>query len=141
MSRDAIEHRITHYTKIATQQCPSLRGKTITAHVLRHTTAMRLLHAGVDTSVIALWLGHESVETTQIYLHADLNIKEKALARTATTDSEQADTAHPTTSSPCSKRSDYADLTHQEPVAPQGFTSGTRHNPVLGIMQFMPNSA
>ncbi|MGO9183846.1 MAG: tyrosine-type recombinase/integrase [Mycobacterium sp.] len=82
LSRDAIEHRITHYTRIAIQQCPSLRGKTITAHALRHTAAMRLLHAGVDTSVIALWLGHESVETTQIYLHADLTIKEKALART-----------------------------------------------------------
>ncbi|CAN5679741.1 site-specific integrase [soil metagenome] len=82
LSRDAIEHRIAHYTRIATQQCPSLRGKTITAHALRHTAAMRLLHAGVDTSVIALWLGHESVETTQIYLHADLTIKEKALART-----------------------------------------------------------
>ena len=50
--------------------------------MLRHTTAMRLLHAGVDTSVIALWLGHVSVDTTQIYLHADLNLKEKALART-----------------------------------------------------------
>jgi integrase/recombinase XerD len=62
--------------------CPSLRNKTITTHVLRHTTAMRLLHAGVDTSVIALWLGHVSVDTTQIYLHADLHLKEKALART-----------------------------------------------------------
>jgi len=51
-------------------------------HVLRHTAAMRLLHAGVDTSVIALWLGHERVETTQIYLHADLVLKERALART-----------------------------------------------------------
>ena len=51
-------------------------------HILRHTTAMRLLHAGVDTSVIALWLGHVSVDTTQIYLHADLELKEKALART-----------------------------------------------------------
>jgi len=61
---------------------PILRSKTITAHVLRHATAMRLLHAGVDTSVIALWLGHVSVETTQIYLHADLELKEKALART-----------------------------------------------------------
>ena len=54
----------------------------MTAHVLRHTAAMRLLQAGVDTSVIALWLGHEQVETTQIYLHADLAIKERALART-----------------------------------------------------------
>lgn len=54
----------------------------MTLHVLRHTAAMRLLHAGVDTSVIALWLGHESIDTTQIYLHADLALKERALART-----------------------------------------------------------
>ena len=82
LSRDAIEHRITHYAHAASAECPTLRGKNVTAHVLRHTTAMRLLHAGVDTSVIALWLGHANVETTQIYLHADLDIKEKALART-----------------------------------------------------------
>jgi site-specific recombinase XerD len=82
LSRDAIEHRLTHYARQAADRCASLHGKTITAHVLRHTTAMRLLHAGVDTSVIALWLGHESVDTTQIYLHADLELKEKALART-----------------------------------------------------------
>jgi len=82
LSRDAIEHRLAHYAGRAADCCPSLRGKAITAHVLRHTTAMRLLHAGVDTSVIALWLGHVSVETTQIYLHADLNLKEQALART-----------------------------------------------------------
>ena len=82
LSRDAIEHRLAHYTDKATGGCPSLTGKTITAHVLRHATAMRLLHAGVDTSVIALWLGHAHVDTTQIYLHADLELKEKALART-----------------------------------------------------------
>lgn len=82
LSRDAIEHRIAHYADTAAVACPSLHGKTITAHVLRHTCAMRLLHAGVDTSVIALWLGHESIDTTQIYLHADLELKEKALART-----------------------------------------------------------
>jgi integrase/recombinase XerD len=82
LSRDAIEHRIAHYTSKATATCPSLHGKRITAHVLRHTTAMRLLHAGIDTSVIALWLGHVSVDTTQIYLHADLKLKEQALART-----------------------------------------------------------
>ena len=82
LSRDAIEHRIAHYTGIAANSCPSLASKTITAHVLRHTCAMRLLLAGVDTSVIALWLGHVSVETTQIYLHADLSLKEQALART-----------------------------------------------------------
>ena len=82
LSRDAIEHRLTHYTHQAAADCPSLERKTITAHVLRHTTAMRLLHAGVDTSVIALWLGHVSVDTTQIYLHADLQLKDQALART-----------------------------------------------------------
>ena len=85
LSRDAVEHRITHYGAHAAKSCPSLRSKAITAHVLRHTTAMRLLHAGVDTSVIALWLGHVSVDTTQIYLHADLELKEKALARTRPT--------------------------------------------------------
>lgn len=83
LSRDAIEHRLTCYTAAASIACSSLRNKTVTAHVLRHTTAMRLLHAGVDTSVIALWLGHVSVETTQIYLHADMTLKEKALARTS----------------------------------------------------------
>lgn len=82
LSRDAVEHRIAHHADTAAQRCPSMAKKKITAHVLRHTTAMRLLHAGVDTSVIALWLGHVSVETTQIYLHADLAIKEQALART-----------------------------------------------------------
>jgi integrase/recombinase XerD len=82
LSRDAIEHRLAHYARLAADRCPSLHGKTVTAHILRHTTAMRLLHAGVDTSVIALWLGHVSVETTQIYLHADLELKEQALART-----------------------------------------------------------
>lgn len=82
LSRDAVEHRLARYTTRAALTCPSLAGKTITAHMLRHTCAMRLLHAGVDTSVIALWLGHVSIDTTQIYLHADLQLKEQALART-----------------------------------------------------------
>jgi integrase/recombinase XerD len=82
LSRDAIEHRLTHHTTTAATGCFSLHGKRITMHILRHTTAMRLLHAGVDTTVIALWLGHEQVATTGIYLHADLALKEQALART-----------------------------------------------------------
>jgi integrase/recombinase XerD len=82
LSRDAVEHRIAAHLATATATCPSLRPKKVTAHTLRHTAAMRLLHAGVNTSVIALWLGHEQADTTQIYLHADLTIKERALART-----------------------------------------------------------
>jgi integrase/recombinase XerD len=82
LSRDAVEHRLRTYLATAIGTCPSLCEKTITFHVLRHTAAMRLLHAGADTSVIALWLGHEQVETTQIYLHADLALKERAVART-----------------------------------------------------------
>jgi integrase len=81
LSRDAIEHRIALHTAAATVMCPSLGEKTVTAHVLRHTAAMRLLEAGVDTTVIALWLGHEQVDTTAIYLHAHLGIKERALAK------------------------------------------------------------
>lgn len=83
LSRDALELRVARHVEGAARTCPSLREKKVSPHVLRHTAAMRLLSAGVDTSVIALWLGHEQVETTQIYLHADLAIKERALARTA----------------------------------------------------------
>jgi len=82
LSRDAIEKRLAQHVTTAEAQCPSLKAKKVTAHTLRHTCAMRLLHAGTDTSVIALWLGHEQADTTQIYLHADLGLKEKALART-----------------------------------------------------------
>jgi integrase/recombinase XerD len=85
LSRDAIEHRLALHVTAAATACPSLQGKKISPHSLRHGAAMRLLHAGVDTSVIALWLGHEQADTTQIYLHADLTIKEQAIARTAPT--------------------------------------------------------
>jgi integrase len=67
LSRDAIERLITKYTAIAKRTCPSLERKKVSPHVLRHAAAMDLLHHGVDRSVIALWLGHESVETTQMY--------------------------------------------------------------------------
>jgi integrase/recombinase XerD len=82
LSADAVQRLVRNYTQIASRRQPSLNGKTVTPHVLRHTNAMQLLTSGVDTSVIALWLGHESVQTTQIYLHADLALKERALART-----------------------------------------------------------
>ncbi len=83
LSRDAVERRLAKHVANAGRDCPALADKRVTLHVLRHTAAMRLLHAGVDTSVIALWLGHEQVETTQVYLHADLALKERALQRTA----------------------------------------------------------
>ncbi len=88
LSRDALERRLSKHAANAARDCPSLREKRITPHVMRHTTAMRLLQAGVDTSVIALWLGHEQVETTQIYLHADLALKERALARAKPVDTK-----------------------------------------------------
>lgn len=87
LTRKALARRIAKYAVRAVERSPSLTAKTITPHVLRHTAAMRLLHAGVDTTVIALWLGHEQVETTQMYLHADLALKERALARTTPLDS------------------------------------------------------
>ena len=82
LSRDAVEKRLAQHETTASAACASLAAKHVTAHTLRHTAAMRLLHAGVDTSVIALWMGHEQADTTQIYLHADLELKEKALAKT-----------------------------------------------------------
>lgn len=85
LSPDAVSARLTRHAATAVTTQPSLTGKKVTAHVLRHTCAMRLLHAGVDSAVIALWLGHESVATTTIYIHADLALKERALARTAPT--------------------------------------------------------
>ena len=84
LSRDALEKLLTKYATAAAAKCPSLRSKRVSPHVLRHTAAMELLRHGVDRTVIALWLGHESVETTHVYLHADLNLKERALAKTST---------------------------------------------------------
>ena len=83
LSRDALEHLVRKHCLTAARACPSLAGKRVTPHTLRHSTAMELLHHGVDQAVIALWLGHESVETTQIYIHADMRLKEKALSQLA----------------------------------------------------------
>jgi site-specific recombinase XerD len=81
LSRDAVERLVAKHAATAADACPTVKDKHITPHTLRHTAAMTLLKAGVDTSVVALWLGHEGTETTQIYLHADMSIKEQALAR------------------------------------------------------------
>jgi len=86
MSRDAFQARLTKYKPAAAQACPSLASKQLAPHVLRHSAAMALRRAGVDVSVIALWLGHEDPRATQVYIHADLEMKERALARTTPPD-------------------------------------------------------
>lgn len=82
MSADAVQYLVAKHTVVAQINCPSLKDKKVSPHVMRHTAAMQLLEAGVDVSVIALWLGHESIKTTQIYLDAHLALKEAALAKT-----------------------------------------------------------
>ncbi len=83
LSVHGVQYLLTKHRTAASQICPTLKQKRVTVHRLRHTTAMDLLQAGIDRSVIALWLGHESVETTQIYLDATLAMKEQALAKTS----------------------------------------------------------
>jgi len=84
LSRDAIERLVRKHVNAASAGCSTMVKKRVSPHVLRHTAAMHLLQNGVDRTVIALWLGHESVETTQIYVHADIELKEKAMAKTKT---------------------------------------------------------
>ncbi len=80
LSRDAVEDRVATHVVNATHRCSSLNDKRVHPHVLRHSCAMSLLQAGVDSTVIALWLGHADVRSTQPYIHADMTIKERALA-------------------------------------------------------------
>lgn len=83
LSSDGVQYLLAKHVDRARQSCPSLRTKRVFPHLLRHTAAMNLLQAGVDTTVIAMWLGHESVETTHVYLNADLELKRRVLAKTA----------------------------------------------------------
>lgn len=82
LTRDAVKRRVAKHASVAATACPSLRSKRVSPHVLRHSCAMSLLQSGVDSTVIALWLGHADVQSTQIYIHADMTMKERALART-----------------------------------------------------------
>jgi site-specific recombinase XerD len=84
LSDDAVEARLATYKPVAARACPSLAAKKLTPHVLRHTCAMALLREGIDVAVIALWLGHADIRSTDAYLHADMTIKERALARMTT---------------------------------------------------------
>ena len=112
------------------------RDKNVTPHTLRHTAAMALLHAGVDTVIIALWLGHERADTTQIYLHADLDLKEKALARTTPPDDEARTLPAPRQAPRLPRRALIMPTTnsrrsgHHQQVLPPG-----RHNAQVGIVQ------
>jgi integrase/recombinase XerD len=109
LSRDAIERRLAHHIAIADGDCPSLQRKRVTMHTLRHTAAMRLLLAGNDVTVIALWLGHEQLSTTNIYLHADMTHKHKPSTAPDHSRPNPAATGLPTRSSRSWKPSDYAD--------------------------------
>ncbi len=90
LTRGAIWRLVVKHAATATDQCPSLASKNITPHTLRHTTAMRLLHAPtpIDVATIALWLGHETLDTTNKYIHADMELKRRALDRTAPTNAK-----------------------------------------------------
>jgi site-specific recombinase XerD len=88
LTNAGVQYLVAKHMTVARRACPSLHDKAVSPHVLRHTAAMELLQAGVDRSTIALWLGHESVETTQIYLDANLAIKEEALAKTTPLDTK-----------------------------------------------------
>jgi site-specific recombinase XerD len=81
LSREGVDYLLKQAVQRATPACPSLATKNITPHVVRHSTAMHLLQAGVDIATIALWLGHKSIETTHVYLQADLAMQEKALEK------------------------------------------------------------
>ena len=81
LSRDAVARLLTKYVQLASASCPSLKGKTVSPHTLRHSAAMALVHAGIDPTVIALWMGHASPLSTRPYLHADMQLKQQAADR------------------------------------------------------------
>jgi integrase/recombinase XerD len=88
LSRDGVAYLLAQHVATALQHCPSFQGQRVSPHVLRHSAAMELLHSGVDCAVIALWLGHESMDTTQMYLHASLQLKQQALEKTTPVDGQ-----------------------------------------------------
>jgi integrase/recombinase XerD len=88
LSQDALERLVAKHAAVAARTCTTLHSKRVSPHVTRHSAAMRLINAGVDVATVALWLGHQNLVTTQIYVHADLALKERALARTAPRDAQ-----------------------------------------------------
>ena len=104
LSRNAVELLVKKHAATARKKCSTLINKNVSPHVLRHTAAVRLLEAGNDRSIIALWLGHESVDTTQIYLDADLAIKARALEKTAPPNTNRDGSSRRTSYSPFLER-------------------------------------
>jgi integrase/recombinase XerD len=88
LAPNGVAYLLAQHVATAQQHCPSFQGKRVSPHVLRHSAAMELLHSGVDCAVIALWLGHESMDTTQMYLHASLQLKQQALEKTTPVDGQ-----------------------------------------------------
>ena len=82
LSTDSVQHLLRKYTAISAKESPAMKDKRVTPHTLRHTTAMTLLNRGVDIQIIALWLGHEQIDTTQIYLSDSMALKKQALEKT-----------------------------------------------------------
>ena len=115
LSRDAVAKLVRKHAASAAPTCPGIAAKKVSPHTLRHSAAMALLHAGVDTSVIALWLGHEDPSSTQAYLHADMSIKEKALARIQPPNTAPAATGRQT---PCSPSLTTSDPDHKAGIMP-----------------------
>jgi integrase len=133
LSRDAVEHRLARHLTIARAASPSLRGKHITMHTLRHTTAMRLLESGTGVAVIALWLGHEQIATAQLYLHADMNQKNEPSPESPRPAPHPAATGHPIRYSPSSTACDCDDLIATDPLprkrsSPRSAQPKARHN-------------
>ena len=135
LSRDAVQRRLDKYASLAARRCPSLRPKRLTPHVLRHSCAMQLREAGTDLSVIALWLGHQQLGTAQIYLHADLTIKQRALARTTPPRVRPLPAPRPAAVLPRGpvKNPDYADLAAAPHDARTAGTSAL--SPQVGIIR------
>ncbi|MFT5433912.1 MAG: integrase/recombinase XerD [Myxococcota bacterium] len=108
LSADALQRLVAQHSTTASRTCSSLVGRAVTPHTLRHTMAMSMRRRGVDLSVIALWLGHESRETTEIYLHADMELKERALAHATSSERPQTASRRRITCWPFWRASDYA---------------------------------
>ena len=144
LTRDAVERRLSQHVSVAQRTCSTLRAKRVTMHVLRHTTAMTLLQAGIDTATIALWLGHEQERTTRVYLHADLELKQRVLDRTTPVNARPGRYLAPDTLLAFLDglyRKRYADPARGAHRILRGLSREGRHDRGVGIKRPMPTSA